>query len=153
MDNVLPAQTLGPVGRALLVAGKLPILHTEQTDHAKSPPESVPVATTADYGAYLVSMGCKGCHGPALAGGPVATGDPDWPPASNLTPAGSLKDWSVDDFRRLLREGTRPGGVPVNVAMPWRSYRNMTDDEIQAIWLYLKTLPAVATPGIPAATN
>jgi hypothetical protein len=25
--------------------------------------------------------------------------------------------------------------------MPWLGYRNMTDDELRSIWLYLKALP------------
>jgi hypothetical protein len=26
--------------------------------------------------------------------------------------------------------------------MPWKTYAGMTDDEIAAIWLYLRTVPA-----------
>ncbi|MEO8623095.1 MAG: cytochrome c [bacterium] len=153
VDNELPAVTMGPIGRALMVAGKMPILHAERIDHDRPHAASVPVAPTAAYGAYLVGVGCKGCHGPALAGGKIADGDPSWPPAANLTPAGPTNSWSEDDFRRLLREGKRPNGIPVNTAMPVRLFKNLTDDEIHAIWLYTRTLPPTQTPGLQTANK
>jgi hypothetical protein len=83
----------------------------------------------------------------------MVDGAPDWPPAANLTPAGSTKDWSEADFRRLLREGKRPNGTPVNQAMPWRVMKNLTDDEIRAVYLYTRSLPATPTPGIQTASR
>ena len=153
VDNEVPAVTVGPVGRALMVAGRMPMLHAERIDHERRHLASVEAAPTGGYGAYLASVGCKGCHGPALAGGPISTGDPSWPPAANLTPAGTLKHWSEDDFRRLLRGGKRPDGSPVNRAMPWRVFTNLDDLEIHAIWLYLQTVPAAATPGLQTASR
>ena len=152
VDNEIPTVTMGPLGRALMVAGKMPILHAERIDHDRLHLAVVPPAPTAGYGAYLASVGCKGCHGPALAGGPIADGDPSWPPAANLTPAGPTKSWSENDFRRLLREGKRPDGSPVNKAMPVRLFTNLSDDEVHAIWLYLRTVPAAPTPGLQTAS-
>ncbi|MEO7454619.1 MAG: hypothetical protein ABIY52_00060, partial [Gemmatimonadaceae bacterium] len=80
-------------------------------------------------------------------------GPPDWPPAANLTPAGAIKDWSEQDFARVLREGKRPSGVPVNDAMPWRVLKNMSDDEIGALYMYLRSLPATQTPGLQTASR
>ena len=34
----------------------------------------------------------------------------------------------IEDFRRLLREGKRPDGSPVNEAMPVRLMKNLGDD-------------------------
>jgi hypothetical protein len=34
----------------------------------------------------------------------------------------------------------RPDNSVINPFMPWRLTRLMTDDEIKAVWLYLKTL-------------
>jgi mono/diheme cytochrome c family protein len=145
VDKEMPASTMGPLGRALFVAGKLPILHAERIDHERGHIASVEPAATAGYGAYLAAVGCKGCHGPALAGGKIIDGAPDWPPAANLTPAGPTKGYSEDDFRRVLREGKRPNGVSVNDVMPWRLTKRLSDDEIHAIYLYLRSLP----PGAP----
>lgn len=153
VDNDPPAVLVGPLGRALMLAGKMPLLAAEQIDHTRSHVASVSPVPGVEYGAYLVSVGCMGCHGPALAGGKIATGDPSWPPAANLTPAGNLKKWSEEDFRRVLREGKRPNGIPVNVAMPVRLLKNLSDDEIHSIWLYLQTIPAKATPGMQVASR
>jgi mono/diheme cytochrome c family protein len=153
VDNELPPSSMGPLGRALMVAGKLPILHAERIDHERGHLATVPRATTAGYGAYLAAVGCKGCHGPALAGGKIADGDPAWPPAANLTPAGPTRSWSEGDFRRLLREGKRPDGSLINKAMPWRLTTRLSDDEIRAIWLYLRTLPPAQTPGLQTASR
>jgi mono/diheme cytochrome c family protein len=141
VDNVLPASSMGPVGRALFVAGKLPILHAERIDHERKHIAAVTPTATAGYGAYLASVGCKGCHGPALAGGKIIDGPPDWPPAANLTPAGPTKSYSEDDFKRVLREGKRPNGIPVNDVMPWRLTKKLSDEEIHALYLYLRSLP------------
>jgi mono/diheme cytochrome c family protein len=145
VDNATPSIRVGPVGRALFVAGKLPILSAEEIDHANPGPAAVTAAPTADYGRYLASIGCEGCHGPSLSGGPIASGAPDWPPAANLTPAGRLKGWSEADFSRVLRTGVRPDGAPVNAVMPWQSTSRLSDDEIHALWLYLRSLPAAPT--------
>jgi mono/diheme cytochrome c family protein len=153
VDNDPPAVLVGPLGRTLMVAGKMPLLAAEQIDHARAHVASVATTPGARYGAYLVGVGCKGCHGPTLAGGKIATGDPSWPPAANLTPAGNLRTWTEEDFRRLLREGKRPNGIPVNEAMPVRLLKNLTDDEIHSIWLYLRSVPAAPTPGMRVASR
>jgi mono/diheme cytochrome c family protein len=98
----------------------------------------------SDPGAYLVQLGgCTFCHGPNLTGGqgpePGAPGGPD------LTASGPLSRWSLADFVATMRNGVDPAGHPIKPKyMPWLGYRNMTDDELQSIWLYLRTLPARA---------
>ena len=153
VDNEVPPIRIGPVGRALFAAGKLPFLSAELIDHSSPMPAAVAVGGTLEYGAYIASVGCKGCHGPALAGGPIAGGDPNWPPAANLTPAGATKDWSEPDFVRLWRSGKRPNGIPVNDVMPWKVTNKMSDTDLHALYLYIKSIPAVPTGGTaPAQT-
>jgi mono/diheme cytochrome c family protein len=142
VDTVQPPVQVGPIGRVLFVAGKLPMLHAERIDHARATGMVVAPGATTAYGRYIAAVGCQGCHGPTLAGGPIAGGAPDWPPAPNLTPAGALKTWTAEGFTRFLRTGVRPNGAPVGPVMPIRLTSRMTDDEIQALWLYLQTLPA-----------
>lgn len=153
VDATQPAVRVGPVGRALFVAGKLPILHAERIDHEKSKAMAVQAGPTAEYGAYVASVGCKGCHGQTLAGGPIEGGAPDWPPSANLTPAGSLKGWTEAEFTRLLRTGKRPDGSTVNPVMPTRLTKNLTDDEVRALWLYLRSLPAMPFGGLQTASR
>ena len=107
---------------------------------------------TVEYGRYIAAVGCQGCHGQTLAGGPIEGGAPDWPPAANLTPAGSLKTWTADGFTRFLRTGVRPNGAPVSPVMPIRETSRLTDDEIRALWLYLQTIPA-APRGVQTAAR
>jgi mono/diheme cytochrome c family protein len=153
VDTTQPAVQVGPVGRALFLAGKLPILHAERIDHARAASMTVVPAVTAEYGKYIAAVGCQGCHGASLAGGPIEGGAPDWPPAANLTPAGALKSWTAAGFARFLRTGTRPDGSPVGQVMPIRLTSRLTDGEIQALWLYLQTLPPASTGGVQTASR
>jgi mono/diheme cytochrome c family protein len=140
-----PRSGLGPIARALLLGDRLPILSAELIDHDRAAPPAVPDAPSIAYGGYLARVGCVGCHGTTLAGGPVAAGDPSWPPASNLTSGGPTKSWSEAQFAMLLRTGIRPDSTPVNPAMPWRETGRMTDAEIRALWLYTRSIPAHTT--------
>jgi hypothetical protein len=88
--------------------------------------------------------GCKGCHGPNLSGGKIASGDPAWPPAANLTPSGNLGRWTEHEFAQTLRTGKRPDGSTLNSAMHWKLAGQMTDEEMHAMWLYLRSVPARA---------
>lgn len=99
-------------------------------------------AVSVAHGAYVANM-CLGCHGPKLAGGKIPGGPPDWPPASNLTPGqGSVlaRYPDADAFARLFKSGKRPDGSEVKV-MPFGSLREMSDVDVRALYLYLKTLP------------
>lgn len=120
------------------------------------PSAEVPVAvkpdTTADYGKYLVlSVGnCAGCHtkrnlsgaieGPVLGGG--------YPMGAGLTPpnltndaSGRIYSWSQEQFIGRFRKGK----LFPQSEMPWNSFKRMSDDELKAIYKYLKTVPAAKT--------
>jgi mono/diheme cytochrome c family protein len=143
VDREPPPTRFGPLGRALLAMGKLDILVAPKTPRPVSVP-AVPRGVTVEYGRYLADIGgCHGCHGFGLSGGRVA-GPPDVPLASNLTPDGAtgIGEWSEADFARALREGRRPDGRQLDEFMPWRVFSGMTDDEVRALWLYLRSVPA-----------
>ena len=140
VDREVPKSGFGPVGRALLAAGKMNILVAGKTPRIDAP-SSVSRDPTPAYGKYLADIsGCHGCHGYGLSGGPVA-GPPGLPPASNLTPAG-IGGWTEADLVRALREGKRRDGSQLDEFMPWKVFRGMTDAEIHALWLYLRSVPA-----------
>lgn len=139
VDREVPASGFGPVGRALLAAGKMNILVAGKTPRYDAP-VSVPRDATPAYGKYIADIsGCHGCHGYGLSGGRVA-GPPGLPPASNLTPAG-IGNWTEADLTRALREGKRPDGSSLDKFMPWEVFHGMTDAEVHAIWLYLRSVP------------
>jgi mono/diheme cytochrome c family protein len=138
VDNELPERRLGPVGRALFTAGMLPAPAAELVDHNARRPVAPEPGVTAAYGQYIAGRGCVDCHGANYAGSSV----PGGLPAPNLTPAGGLGEWSEDDFITTIRSGFTPEGHQLDdKEMPWPTYSMMTDEELQAVWLFLQSLP------------
>jgi mono/diheme cytochrome c family protein len=101
--------------------------------------------------------GCAGCHsprsmvdgaytGPRLSGGtPMPLDDdPDTvlvPP--NLTPhatTGHITGWSEEQFIARFRAGRLQEGTH----MPWSMYATMSDDDLRAVYRYLRSLDPVA---------
>jgi cytochrome c553 len=138
-DNQVKPFSAGPISRILTVSGA-PFFQAGMIQHA-SPHRPAPASgVTPEYGAYLTSIAaCGECHGPNFSGGPLPDGSGKV--ASNLTPTG-LKGYTEAAFLTAIREGKRPGGVPIDTLMPWKYYGRMTDDELKAIWAYLQTVPA-----------
>ena len=153
VDATFPPSRIGPLGRALFVAGKFPIIQAERVDHGAAPIAPVAAGPTAEYGAYVASVGCKGCHGQTLAGGPIEGGAPDWPPATNLTRSGPTAKWTEAAFSQLLRTGKRPDGSQVNEVMPVHLTKNLSDDEVRALWLYLRSVPPTPAPASQTASR
>jgi len=62
---------------------------------------------------------------------------------ANLTSdATGIGHWKEEQFIYAIREGKMKGlagSRPMLPPMPWQMYRNMTDDELKAIFAYLKT--------------
>lgn len=140
VDREVPPTKLRIVGRLVLGMGQFPLAAdtTPRTAHVAS----VDTTPSVEYGRYLATIsGCESCHGRALSGGPGF--GPNDPPTSNITPTG-IGTWTEADFVRAMREGVRPGGTKLNEAMPWEYFRNRSDSELRAIWLYLQSVPAKA---------
>jgi mono/diheme cytochrome c family protein len=143
VDRELPDTRFGIVGRLLLATGQLNLLVAPKTAH-DARTDTRTQASEAAHGRYLADIsGCHGCHGFGLSGGRVA-GPPGLPPASNLTPTG-LSSWTEADFVTVMREGRRPNGRQLDEFMPWRQFAAMTDDELHALWVYLRSVPARPT--------
>jgi mono/diheme cytochrome c family protein len=144
VDDELPASTVSPIGRALMLTMKdLPLLAAERIDHKAGRPPPPPVGVTVEYGKYL-AVRCTGCHGENLSGGKIPGTPPDWPPALNLTPypGAAVAQWSEAQFVHTLRTGVTPRGNHLDTKyMPWKVLGEMTDDEMKALWLYLRSLP------------
>jgi mono/diheme cytochrome c family protein len=148
VDNEVVTFDAGPVGTILVALGQIPFsadLIAHDAAHVALPPEPV---VSAEFGGHLAGV-CTGCHGASLAGGPIVGGDPAWPPARNLTPHETgLAGWSYEDFARLMREGKRPDGTDIQQPMAnmVNFAVNMRETELQALWAYLQSVPAVPTP-------
>lgn len=143
VDTDHPPTALGPVGRALLVAGQLPIMVAPRINFAEAGSPPLDMGPTREYGAYLINVaGCSGCHGLGLSGGAIIGAPPDFPHSANLTPSGEVGTWSEADFINTIRTGVNPAGRALIPEMPWMTYKNMTDDELRALWAYIQTVPA-----------
>ena len=65
---------------------------------------------------------------------------------ANLTPdvETGLGAWTVDDFKATIRGGRHMGrGRPVLPPMPIAVYDNFSDDDLEAVFAYLRTIPPV----------
>lgn len=128
------------------------------------PVASPPPGATVERGNYLANAvaECHDCHtqrslvsgaftGPAFAGGASFPVDGTelvvTPP--NLTPDpqyGRITTWTEDQFLARFRKGPL---IPETI-MPWNAFGRMSDDDIRAIYRYLRTLAPVAYDPGPA---
>ena len=135
-----PARAPGPIARIIYLVGDFPLIPAEMIDRTKARPHVTP-GVTVEYGKYLSeSGGCTSCHLPNLAGGAKM----DNAVSTNLTPGGPLKNWTEEDFFRAIRTGTRPDGSKIAEEMPWKSMAGLSDDELRATWMFLRSVPPVA---------
>jgi mono/diheme cytochrome c family protein len=118
------------------------------------PPSSV---DPVKRGEYLVRLAnCRTCHSPTtkgqeiperfLAGGVFFTTPFGSFPTPNITPdkETGIGAWTDDEVKAVLTQGKRKSGVQVIAnLMPWWLYRNLTDDDLNAIVAYLRSLKPV----------
>jgi mono/diheme cytochrome c family protein len=147
-------------GRELTMMGKAIMAYVikpsgpEGTPLRAAPPEG-PTVERGEYLANSVSL-CVGCHtqrsltdgsytGPRFAGGfhmDVDGGGDQVFVTPNLTPDpqyGVMSGWSEEAFIARFRAGPLLPGTH----MPWNAYGRMSDDDLRAIFRYLRTLEAV----------
>lgn len=71
---------------------------------------------------------------------------------ANLTPdpETGLGKWTEQQFVETIRNGRHQGrGRQILPPMPWQAFRNLSDDDLKAIFAYLRTIPAIANK-VPA---
>ncbi len=118
--------------------------------HAPVPPPDF--STPVSRGKYLVTIAaCADCHTPQVKGQPIAGlsyagGMPHKGPWGNLVSANITPDASGISYydEATFVSAMRTGYVKarkLNQIMPWFSFRNLTDEDLKAIFAYLKTLP------------
>jgi Cytochrome c len=112
-------------------------------------------------GKYLVDgvAGCFGCHSDvdwSRPGAPPITGREGaghiwadqalpWLIAPNITPdrETGIGNWSDDTLARAIREGIGHDGRTLYPMMPYPHYREMSDEDLTSIIVYLRTVPPV----------
>ena len=113
------------------------------------------VSTPEKHGKYLVTIaGCADCHTPQdshgqplpgmdFAGGFILDGPWGRVASANIAPdASGISYYDPAMFMRAIRTGF-VGARKLNQVMPWYAYRGMTDEDIFAMFVYLKTLKPV----------
>jgi len=145
VKNKVPENTLNLMGNVVKAFMVKPVGPTGEV------PVAVKPDTTAAYGKYLVlSVGeCAGCHtkrdlsgafiGPHMAGGNEIEGY--MTPNLTNSPDGRIYNWTQEQFIERFRKGRLIPKSP----MPWNSFKRTSDDELKAIYKYLKSIPAEKT--------
>ncbi len=119
--------------------------------------------TLLERGAYLMNsiVACGNCHTPQgpdgplpgmeLAGGLVIE-DPGFTvQVPNITPDPDtgIGSWTDQEIITAIREGRRPDGSVIGPPMPIEVYRDMSDQDVQALVAYLRQVPAVRNAVAP----
>ena len=128
---------------------------TDWRTDVQPPPLASNAPAATRRGEYLVHIGnCTGCHtttdpqnhaipGMLFAGGRMFVRPWGTVASANLTrDASGIGYYDEAQFIRTIRTG-HVGARPLNRTMPYPVYRNLTDDDLKAIFAYLRTLPPV----------
>lgn len=141
--NEVPPHDLNMVGKILMrFVIKPPVIV----------PENIAADTTVEYGRYLAYnvANCRGCHTNRGATGEFV-GDPfaggyRWDlgtvtlTSPNLTPhdtTGWIYAWSEKDFINRFKRGRTFPESP----MPWEAFSTMSENDVKAIYRFLRSLP------------
>jgi len=67
--------------------------------------------------------------------------------AANLTPdATGIGNWTIENFKKAFKEGKSKGidaARPLLPPMPWQNYTQIKDEDVEAIFAYLKSIKPV----------
>ena len=145
-----------PPAHSDLPPNKIPFLFSRLIQAVPQPvTDPVPepdMSTPAKHGAYLVKMAtCSDCHTPLnpkfqpIPGMEMAGGNPmgGHVNSANITPdASGIGYYDEALFVQTIRTGS-VRARKLNSAMLWWIFRNMTDDDLKAVFAYLRTLKPV----------
>lgn len=73
--------------------------------------------------------------------------------APNITPdkETGIGSWTDDEIARAIREGVSRDGSALFPIMPYENFRDMSDEDLASVVVYLRTIPAVRNP-LPRST-
>ncbi len=138
---------------ALLLLSVVIAWPREQFVPAASPAAFAPTSANIARGAYLAKVGdCMACHtargGAAYAGGRALDTPFGRVAAPNITPdrTHGIGAWSADDFWRAIHTGKSRDGRLLYPAFPYTSYTKVTRADSDALFAFMQTIPAQATP-------
>jgi cytochrome c553 len=123
-----PSPRLNVLGAAMVNFAPLLVAQAPITE----PVHGAEPGRTLEYGRYVASFACAGCHGDDL------TGIEDF---GAPTLIGAALGWTDEDFATFFEKGVRPGGgAPVDAeAMPWSELGQwLGEDGVPAVVLHLR---------------
>jgi len=155
LRNEVPANQLTFAYKALVAWGIM-----KPQPAITSPVVAPPPGATAEYGEYLAwhASLCAGCHTPRSPqtgqwdySRPFAGGLFEFPEegfsttGSNLTPdpTTGIGNWTAEQYLTAMRTGLRPDGTVMLPFMPWPLYAQWSEDDLRAVWLYLRSLEPI----------
>ena len=148
----LSQQPARPRAKRSPVPRKLPL----KCGSLEKRPVARALSADAGRGAYLVAAGdCVACH-TVPGDAPFAGGRAIETPfgsihASNITPDADtgIGAWSKEDFWRALHEGRSRDGRLLYPAFPYPSFTQVSRTDADAMYDYLRTVPAVPRANSP----
>jgi mono/diheme cytochrome c family protein len=154
---LLPLAAIVILGAAALAASELPSLPAHPSTAvtalsllATPPDKSAPNAAQLMRGQYLVAAGdCMSCHlregGEPLSGGLGLKTPFGVIYSSNITPdpQTGIGAWTSDQFYRAMHDGKGAHGENLYPAFPYPWFRRASREDDDAIFAYLRTVPAV----------
>jgi mono/diheme cytochrome c family protein len=114
VDTNYPEMSDGPVLPIVAAAGLFPPA-ADKIDHDGPRPVDPTPGARVEYGEYLSAV-CTACHGNLI--GSV------------------VKNWKQDEFIHTFQTGVLPDGKPFGPTMSSNIFREMTNTELNALWLY-----------------
>lgn len=114
VDANYPQMRYGPILPIFPAVG-LFTPDADQIDHGAPRPADPPPGATVEYGAYLSAI-CTVCHGNSIG---------------NV-----VKNWKQEEFIITFQTGVLSGGNQFGRTMSSDTFREMTDMELTALWLY-----------------
>jgi mono/diheme cytochrome c family protein len=114
VDSDLPVISYGSLIPILPALGIF-IPAAELIDHNAPHPEDPVPGATVEYGKYLSAI-CAQCHGNGISN--------------------AVKNWKQEDFIRTFNTGVLPDGRQLGPTMSSKTFNEMNDTELAAMWLY-----------------
>jgi cytochrome c553 len=114
VDTNYPEMSDGPILPIVAAVGLLAPA-ADQIDHQTPRPSTPTPGATVEYGRYLSAV-CTACHGNGI---------------SNV-----VKNWKQDEFVHTFETGALPDGKQFGPTMSSATFRELTDTELSALWLY-----------------
>jgi cytochrome c553 len=127
----------------------------EKIDHSLPPAQLFSGDDEIAHGDY-VAAACKGCHNEFFSGGAIPGAPPTWPPAANLTPGPDSvlpRYPNAEALAAMFRTGKRPDGSAVSSAMPFGMLSQISNEDVVALYSFLRSVPAARQGGRPDARS